>query len=376
MSMSRRRALLTLISIPPMLVGFASSDATPQARRGAGSIRLAMLSFWHVHAQDYEHQALANHATQIIAVWDEVPERGRAQAQALQVPFYDNLQDLLHNAAIDGVIVDVPTTMHRDVMVAAAQAGKHIFTEKVLAPTLHESNEVVVAVNTTGVKLTVSLPRLYSGSTLAIKDILDRKLLGEVTKIRVSVAHDGALRTAQHPQGWLPPYFFNPQQTAGGAMIDLGAHPMYLTRLFLGLPEHVSAIYGYITGRAVEDNAVVALYYPQGTVGIVESGFVNPFSPFIIEAHGTQGSLLYGTPDSTVLLRSAVAGKPASDHWSAWTNIPPDQPTAFQQWITHIQQGTTATENIQIAVDLSALMEAANQSAHSNQAVRLDTLAQ
>lgn len=374
MSMSRRRALLTLVSIPPMLLGLTSSDTTAQVRRRAGSIRLAMLSFWHVHAQEYEHQALANQATQIMAVWDEVPERGSVQAHTLQVPFYDNLSDLLQNAPIDGVIVDTPTTMHRDVMVAAAQAGKHLFTEKVLAPTLNESKQIVTAVNTAGVKLMVSLPRLYSGSTLAIKDILDRKLLGEVTKVRVSISHDGALRTPQHPQGWLPPFFFNPQQTAGGAMIDLGAHPMYLTRLLLGMPEQVSAIYGYITGRAVEDNAVAVLHYPQGAVGIVESGFVNPFSPLIIEAHGTQGSLLYGTPDNTVLIRSTVAGKPASKRWSAWTPIPPDQPTAFQQWIMHIQQGTRATENIQIAADLSALMEAANQSARKNQTVRLDML--
>ena len=374
MSISRRRALLTLVSVPFMLFGLTSSTLPSQLQRRGGSIRLAMLSFWHVHAQDYEHQALANQATQILAIWDEVPERGRVQAHALQVPFYDNLPDLLQNAAVDGVIVDAPTMMHRDVMVAAAQAGKHIFTEKVLAPTLHESKQIVNAVTIANVRLMVSLPRLYSGTTLAIKDILEQRLLGDVTKVRVSVSHDGALRTPQHPQGWLPPSFFNPQQTAGGAMIDLGAHPMYLTRLFLGQPEHVSATYGYITGRAVEDNAVVVLHYPQGMVGIVEAGFVNPFSPFMIEAHGTQGSLLYGTPDNTVLIRSAVAGKPASERWSAWTPMPSDQPTAFQQWITHIQQGTIATENIQIAVDLSALMEASNQSARNKQAVRLDTL--
>jgi len=308
------------------------------------------------------------------AIWDEVPGRGRMQAQALQVPFYENLPDLLQNAAIDGVIVDTPTTMHRDVMVAASQAGKHIFTEKVLAPTLQESNQIVAAVTTAGVKLMVSLPQLYKGATLAIKDILERKVLGAVTKVRVSIAHDGALRTQQHPQGWLPSSFFNPQQTAGGAMIDLGAHPMYLTRLFLGKPERISALYNSVAGRAVEDNAVAMLHYPQGTIGLVESSFVNPFSPLMIEVYGTQGSLFYGTPNSTVLIRATGAEKPASEGWSAWTSIPPDQPTAFEQWIMHIQQGTVATENIQIAVDLSAMMEAANQSARTNQGVRLDRL--
>ena len=336
-------------------------------------IRLAMLSFWHVHARDYEHQALGNQATGIAAVWDESPERGRAQAQSLNVPFYERLDELFAGVDVDGVIVDTPTTMHRDVMVAAAQAGKHIFTEKVLAPTLRECNEIVAAVNKADVALMVSLPRLYAGSTLAIKEILDRKLLGELIQVRVRLFHDGALRTTQNPQGWLPSYFFNPQQTAGGAMIDLGSHPMYLTRLFLGLPESVSATYGYITGRPVEDNAVAVLHYPQGAVGIVEAGFVSRFSPFTIEAHGTDGSLLYGTPDGKIEIHSALTGKPA-DTWSVWTAIPPDQPTPFQQWISHIQQGTRATENIQIALDLSTLMEASNRSAATKQSVSLNTL--
>src|SRR5438876_1414953 len=373
---TRRQVLMMLAVTPPILLGLASDMPQPRSNfRRTGMIRLAMLSFWHVHAGDYLHQALANRATAIIAVWDETPERGRTQAQSLGVPFYDNLHDLLAQADVDGVIVDAPTTMHRDVMVAAAQAGKHIFTEKVLAPTLHECNEIVAAVDKAGVKLMISLPRLYAGSTLAIKEILDRKLLGEVTQVRTRASHDGALRTLLNPQGWLPPYFFNPQQTAGGAMIDLGAHPMYLARFFLGLPGSVSANYGYMTGRAVEDNAVVVLRYPQGADGIVEAGFVNPFSPFTIEAHGTEGSLLYGAPESKLQIRSSNLAKPANNNWSVWTDIPPDQPTAFQQWLSHIQHGTTATENIQAAIDLSMLMEAANSSAKSNQPVRLDTLA-
>jgi len=116
------------------------------------------------------------------------------------------------------------------------------------------------------------------------------------------------------------------------------------------------------------------LHYPQGAFGIVEAGFVNPFSPFTIEAHGTEGSLLYGTPESKLQIRSSNITRPASNNWSVWTNIPPDQPTAFQQWISHIQNGTTASENIQAAIDLSMLMEAANRSAKSNQPVRLDKL--
>lgn len=158
-------------------------------------------------------------------------------------------------------------------------------------------------------------------------------------------------------------------------MIDFGCHPMYLTRLFLGLPESVSASFGYITNREVEDNAVVTLRYPEGQLGIVEAGFVNRFSPFTIEVHGTEGSLLYGTPDSRLLIRSSQSGTPGGDSWHEIPALPTDRPSAFEQWITHIQQGTIATENIQLARELTILMEAANLSARNNQVVSLNTLA-
>ena len=146
-----------------------------------------------------------------------------------------------------------------------------------------------------------------------------------------------------------------------------------LTRLFLGLPESVSATYGYVTGREVEDNAVAVLRYPQGALGVVEAGFVNRFSPFTIEIHGTEGSLFYGTPEARLYLRSAIPSVTNRD-WHEITPFPPQRPSSFHQWVAHIQEGTTATENIQMALDLTRLMEAANLSASSKQIVNLDTL--
>ncbi len=335
-------------------------------------IRVAMVSFWHVHARDYAKQAQENPETEVVAVWDELPERGRAAAQTLGARFYERLDELLAQPDIDAVVIDTPTSMHHEVMIAAAHAGKHIFTEKVIAPTLRECHEIIAAIDKAGVKLTVSLPRLYESYTLAIKDLLERRAFGELTLVRVRLSHNGAISTAENPQGWLPAHFFNREQCAGGAMIDLGCHPMYLTRLFLGLPESVSANYGYITGREVEDNAVVILRYPRGALGVVEAGFVNRYSPFSIEIHGTEGSLFYGTPEGRLQVRSRMLG--GDERWREISKLPPRQPMAFQQWVTHIQQGTTANENIQTAIDLTALMEAANLSASSNQAVRLDSL--
>ncbi|KRE50787.1 Gfo/Idh/MocA family protein [Paenibacillus sp. Soil724D2] len=338
-------------------------------------IKVAMLSFWHVHANDYAKQVEGHPVTQIVAVWDELPERGQAEAAKRGVSFYSDLAELLANKEIDAVVVDTPTNLHRDVMIAAAKAGKHIFTEKVIAPTLHEVNEILNAVNEAGVTLTVSLPRLNPTYTLAIQEIIQKELLGQITLVRTRLSHNGGISTNENPNGWLPEHFYNAKQCGGGALIDLGCHPMYLTRLLLGLPEAVSASYGYVTGREVEDNAVATLQYANGALGIVEAGFVNAFSPFVIEVHGTDGSVLYSDHDGRVLLRTKKLAD-ASTQWVAYENGPEAKPSAFDQWVAHIQNGTKAVENIELAVDLTKLMEASNRSVATKQQVRLDSLNQ
>lgn len=336
-------------------------------------IKVAMLSFWHVHAKDYAKQANEHPETQIIAVWDELPERGKAEAEARGVLFYEDLQALLANPEIEAVIVDTPTHLHRDVIVAAAQAGKHIFTEKVIAPTLQEANEIIEAVHKAGVRLTVSLPRLYTDYTTAILEIVEQGLLGDLTSVRARLSHNGGLSTEQNPNGWLPQHFYNAEQCGGGALIDLGCHPMYLTRLLLGMPESVSATYGYVTGREVEDNAVAVLQYESGAIGIVEAGFVNSASPFVVEAHGTLGSLIYSDHDGKLIYRSTLQ-EGGGRQWKHQVEMPQAKPSAFDQWVNHIKQGTQRTENVQYALDLTKLMEAANRSSATKQAVRIDSL--
>ncbi|MFC5649273.1 Gfo/Idh/MocA family protein [Paenibacillus solisilvae] len=328
-------------------------------------INTAILSFWHVHAKDYALQAEQHPDVAITALWDENPVRGRMQAQTRQVPFYDNLAELLAEPGIDAVIVSAPTTMHRDIMVAAANAGKHIFTEKVLAPTIRECNEIVAAARAARVILTVSLPRLNTPFAQAAQEIIGKGLLGKLTQARMRLAHKGALS-----ESGLPAYFYSLEQCAGGAMIDLGCHPMYLTRLLLGMPESVSASYGYVTGREVEDNAAAVLRYPDGALGIVEAGFVNPFSPFTLEVHGTEGSLHYSAHSRKVIVASSANGADPVMEWP----LPAALPTTFEQWVTHIQSGfrvNQSAQNIDLALDLTRLMEASNLSARSGGAVKL-----
>jgi 1,5-anhydro-D-fructose reductase (1,5-anhydro-D-mannitol-forming) len=239
----------------------------------------------------------------------------------------------------------------------------------VIAPTLGETREVVAEVEEAGVTFVVSLPRLYAGYTHAIKEVLAGGEIGETTYLRVRVSHDGALPSRESPLGWLPERFFDLRQSAGGVTIDFGAHPLYLLAHLLGMPEEVSTAYARFTGRAVEDHSVVAMVYPNGALGVAEASFLGASAPFLVEAHGTEGSLLYD-PSGGLRTRRRDA-----ERWSA-VRVPADRGSPFGRWVELSSEGRTDPENVRAALELSALAEAANISARENRPVRPGDLRQ
>ena len=248
-------------------------------------LKVAMLSGWHVHAHEYAQRLRARADVQLTAVWGEEGGNGEAFAKELNLPYEPCLDTLLARPDVDAVCVNTPTNLHRDVMVKAANAGKHIFTEKVLAPTAAECADIRTAIEKAGVKFCISFPHRTFPRNLFAKQVVSDGLLGDITYMRVRNAHDGAIAN------WLPAYFYNKEQCGGGAMMDLGAHPMYLTAWLMGKPACISSAFTYVTGREVEDNAVCVMKYPSGAIAVTETGFTSAASPNTLELHGTAGTL-------------------------------------------------------------------------------------
>jgi len=314
-------------------------------------LRIAALSAWHVHAEEYAREAQNHLETELVAVWDEDPERGQALAGTLGVEFAPDLDQLLARENLDGATVTTATTAHSDVIGRAIAAGKHVFTEKLLAPTVEEGEQLLAAARAQDLRVTVSLPRLAHGYTLALQKVLAGGTLGRLTYSRVRLGHDGSTRD------WLPGRFYDPAAAIGGAFSDLAAHPVYLTQLILGTDVTVrSATYTDMTGRGVEDNAVVTVTSPDGAIGVIETGFVTPASPFSIEVHGTTGSLQFGLGADGSFTVDTGDGPTAVE-------VPADAPNPFAQWVTAIRTGQDTTENLDRAQALTALVVAANAAA-------------
>lgn len=331
-------------------------------------LRLTLLGAWHVHAKDHAAEALAHPKTEVVAVWDDDPERGAAFAAERGLPFEADLAALLARQDIDAVTVTTATTAHEAVINAAIGAGKHVFTEKPLALSLAAARDLADRASAAGCVLGVSLVRQRWGTTLAMRDIIAGGTLGRPTAARVRVAHNGAVPAPAQPAGWLPGRFLDPAEAGGGALADLGCHPLYLLRLLLGMPERVAAVGGRWSGQPLEDNGAALFSYADGAIGVAETGFVSrgPFST--VEVHGTAGNLLLSPVDGVLRLRAA-----GDDAWRE-VEVPADGPSSFAAWVAAVGRGAADAEQLALALDVSALVEASGRSLAEGRTVALAEL--
>ena len=319
-----------------------------------------MLSKWHVHARDYAREAAAHKEMQIAAVWDEDSGRGEQWAQELQAPFFADLEDLLCRADIAAVIVDTATSMHPQVIRMALEHGKHVFSEKVLAVSLRDCDELLDLAQRQGLQLMVSLPRLSHDYFVTVEHLLREGAIGDLTFLRCRLAHDGALASSESPTGWLPPHFFDKASCGGGALMDLGAHPIYLTNRLAGPARRLCASFTHFTGREVEDHAVVVVEYSSGLSGVVEAGFISRGSPFVLELHGTLGTVM--AEAGKVRIQSRLLDQEGS---MTWREVPLFDAlrTPMEQWVDAIMGRRKPHITRQDIRDLTKINEAALLSA-------------
>lgn len=330
-------------------------------------MKTALLSKWHVHAQEYAEEALQNEHITLTHVWDEEKERGKAWADELGLTFEEELDSIFRNLEIDAVIVASPTSMHTEIISKAAQHGKHVFTEKVLAETEAEAAAILQEVERNGVKLMVSLPRLTADYYLYAQQIVDQGILGKLTTIRCRVAHNGSVPTEQHPVGWLPSHFYDKELCGGGAFIDLGAHPIYLTNRLGGEGKAVTARFHQTFDHGVDDNAVAIVEYQSGALGILETGFVSSGSPFQLEVYGTEGTLMI--EDGNIRIKSINLEE--GWHSPSEEELPKDAPSAMTQWVSEIRTGKKPDISPQDAYLLTLINDAARRSNEEGRRIEL-----
>lgn len=307
-------------------------------------MKVALLGVWHVHAPGYFNEAKEAGA-EIVGIWDPDPAKVEDFLKDHETAVFESREALLASDA-EGVIVCSSTDRHVEDIVACCKAGKHVFTEKVLAMTTAECETIEAAVKEAGVNFVISLVQKYRPAPKTVKKIIDSGEIGEINYYRFRNCHDGSTGR------WLPEHFFHKNECGGGAMIDLGAHGMYLLDWILGLPESATSTFTIFDQNPLnvddlEDNAVTVMRYKNGAIAINETGFDTVGFPMEMEIGGTKGYIVYQNETVTKTLKGQAPEV---------VTLEPESPAPVVQFVTgNVLPGCGMAE----AKNLTKLMEMA-----------------
>ncbi len=331
-------------------------------------LRIAMLSFAHVHADGYARQIVNHPEAKIVSIWDDDEERGRAAAEKYNVAYARDLEAVLSRDDVDAVVVNAPTAQHKDILLAAVAHRKHIFTEKALTITTADADAVVDAVRASGIRFMISLPRRTWPEHLFLKQVIDAGWLGRVTMMRARIAHRAALDRWFHGgTAW----FGDERAAGGGALFDLGCHTVDLMRWFLGPPASVVAkIQNFSNAYDIDDQAVAVVEFKNGALGILDTSWVHRAGPNPIEIYGTDGYVGYGGRGERIQLISTHLQPEGIRGIIQPSELPPPQPSPMDQWISAILHDTPMTITVEDGRNLTQLLGGIYQAARTGRMVR------
>ena len=188
---------------------------------------------------------------------------------------------------IDLFLIALPNFLHRDAAIKLAEAGRNQVCTKPLGRTGAEAREMVEAVKNAGVMNGYAETEVFAPAVVRAEEAVRAGAVGEVLWVRSREAHFG-------PHS---PWFWDPELSGGGALIDMGCHCIEAARYFFGKdikPIEVMA-WGdtlYHKKSKCEDNALAMIRFESGGVAHLEvSWTARGGLDLRNEIHGTEGAI-------------------------------------------------------------------------------------
>lgn len=226
---------------------------------------------------------------EVRAVLTTNPER---KAEAISdfpiASIYDSYERLLKDDNVELVVIGTPHETHRDLAVLAAEYGKHIVVDKIMARTSTEADEMIAAARRHKVLLSVFQNRRWDSDYLTVKRAIEEGALGTIYSVESSVVR---YAPPPDPKGRLPWRLF--AKHGGGPFHDWGAHLMDQAVQLFGLNiESVHADFQYRwEGIDVETAATCDLRFSNGVRYRVEVGSISMIGRPRWYVRGSNGAL-------------------------------------------------------------------------------------
>ncbi|WP_308799851.1 Gfo/Idh/MocA family protein [Agromyces silvae] len=240
------------------------------------------------------------------------PDEARARAAAEQYGverWTTSWQDAVADPEVDLVDIVTPNLHHRDVAVAAARAGKHIWCEKPLAVTADDAQRMTEAAEAAGVVTLVGFTYLQNPGLALARELVRRGELGDLFSFTGFFSADTMI-DPDVPFTWRT----DRSRAGGGAVGDLGSHLISLARHLVGGVSRVAGLSRTVVPERVDadgvrhrvdndDHTLALLEFSNGVIGTMQASRVQTGRAFEVSfvLTGTRGAIRFSQQDSHVL---------------------------------------------------------------------------
>ena len=209
---------------------------------------------------------------EVVAVASPSPGNAQAFAERHGIPaYYTDYREMLRDPAIEMVSITAPNRLHAQMTIDTAKAGKHVVCEKPLCVTLEEADAMLAACKVAGVLLMYAEELFFTPKYVKAKQMADEGAFGRIHLVKQSEKHSGP-----HAD-----WFWDVNQSGGGALMDLGCHGIAFCWWFLGKPK-VKSVYAHLSTQvhghrtAGDDEALCIIEFEGGATGVIENSWTKP----------------------------------------------------------------------------------------------------
>ena len=240
--------------------------------------------------------------TCLVAVAGKQPDHSEEMARQLGCEFSRTWQEVVNRDDVDTIIVCTPPHVHAEISIAALRAGKHVLCEKPLCRTMDEAGQMLTVAHQTKRTLKCGFNHRHHPAIWEARQLLDR---GEIGKPIFARCRYGICGRPGFEKEWRA----DPNQAAGGQLIEQGTHAIDLFRWFLGEITEVTCMLPtqYFKNQMLEDNGMAIFRMASGATASLHTSFTEWKNQFSFEVFGADGYVKveglgasYGTETLTI----------------------------------------------------------------------------
>ena len=219
-----------------------------------------------IHAESFR---LMPEEAEVVAVASPTPGNAARLAKKFNLPrVFTDYRQMLAEADLEMVTITAPNSLHAQMTVEAARAGKHVVCEKPLCMTLEEADLMIDTCRRQGVLLMYAEELFFTPKYVKAKQMADEGAFGKVYLVKQSEKHFGPHAA----------WFWDVEKSGGGVFMDMGCHGIAFCYWFLGRP-NLKSVFCHMSTHVHadktrgEDDSICLLEFENGAVGLVEDSW-------------------------------------------------------------------------------------------------------